>query len=153
MLLKQILTENDYEKTLKLRRLVAFLLLDVGIVGVVCYFLLVDGSDLPDFVQGFYLGASSGICLGSVILLIRAQVLLSDPERRKKARIQETDERQKTIVQNSFRYAGIVTFFASAAALFVVLPLSRPAFFALLGSMVVYAVTFLIANIALERRM
>ncbi len=153
MLIKQIFNGPDFEKSLRQRRLVAFLALGVGIVGILCYFFLLPGSGLPDFVQGFYLGAASGICLGAVILLINTLVLLSDPEKRKKAQIQETDERSRAIVSGAFQTAGMVTFFASAAALFVVLPFSAPAFFALIGAMAVYAVTFLIANVVLERKM
>lgn len=154
MMIKAIFNvPGDYEKSLRRRRLVAFLLLGVGIVGVVCYFLLVDGSGLPDFAQGFYLGGASGICLGAVILLIRTQVLLSDPEERKKAQVKEQDEREKTIVNGSFQFAGMVTFFTSAAALFVVLPLSVPAFFALLGAMMLYCLSFLAGNWYLSRKL
>ncbi len=154
MMIKAIFNvPGDYEKSLRRRRLVAFLLLGVGIVGVVCYFLLVDGSGLPDFAQGFYLGGASGICLGAAILLIRTQVLLSDPEERKKAQVKEQDEREKAIVNGSFQFAGMVTFFTSAAALFVVLPLSVPAFFALLGAMRLYCLSFLAGNWYLSRKL
>lgn len=153
MLIKLILNDADFEKSLKRRRLAGFALLLVGLVGLGCYFLLVEGSDLPDFAQGFYLGAASGISLGSVILLVRSQYLLTHPEAMKKAKIQETDERQRAIIDAAFKWAGCITFFTAAAALFVLLPLSLGAFLALLGVMALYAVSFLVMSNLLEKRM
>lgn len=153
MLIKLILNDADFEKSLKHRRLAAVALLLVGLVGLGCYFLLVEGSPLPNFAQGFYLGAASGICLGSVILLVRSQYLLTHPEAQKKARIQETDERQRSIINAAFKWAGCITFFTSAAALFVLLPLSLDAFRALIGVMALYAVSFLVMSSVLEKRM
>lgn len=153
MLIKLILNDADFKKSLKRRRLAGFALLLVGLVGLGCYFLLVEGSDLPDFARGFYLGAASGISLGSVILLVRSQYLLTHPEAMKKARIQETDERQRTILDAAFKWAGCITFFTAAAALFVLLPLSMDAFRALLWVMALYAVSFLVMSNVLEKRM
>lgn len=147
MMIKPFLhVPGDFEKTLRLRRAAAFGLLLVGGAALLSYFLLVPGSDLPDFAQGFYLGAGSGIMLGAVILLVRAQYLIGHPEARKKAQVREEDEREKAIANQSFQAAGMICFFLSAAALFVVLPFSFAAFQALLGTMVVYAVSFLLAN-------
>lgn len=147
MIMKSFLhVPGDFEKTLRLRRAAAAGLLLVGGAALFSYFLLVPGSNLPDFARGFYLGAGSGIMLGALILLVRAQYLLSRPEARKKARVREEDEREKAILNQSFQTAGMICFFLSAAALFVVLPFSFAAFNALLGAMVVYCVSFLLAN-------
>jgi len=153
MMFKLIFNSDDYEKTLKRRRLFAFAMLAVGLIGTVCYFLLVPGSGLNDYAQGFYLGASSGICLGAVILLVRAQYLLSSPDALKKAKIKETDEREKQILHSAFEAAGFVTFFVEAAALFVVLPLSMSAFKALLGVMILYSVVFVAACAWLSKKL
>lgn len=153
MLIKLILNDADFEKSLKRRKLAGFALLLVGLVGLGCYFLLVEGSDLPDFAQGFYLGAATGVTAGSVILLVRSQYLLTHPEAMKKARVQETDERQRTIIDAAFKWAGCITFFTAAAALFVLLPLSPDAFRALLAVMALYAVSFLVVSNVLEKRM
>ncbi len=144
---------HDYERSLKRRRLAAFGLLAVGLVGMACYFLLVDGGALPDFAQGFYLGAAGGCCLGAAFLLIRTQALLSDPAKRKRAKIRETDERQRQIVHSAFEWAGYVTFFAAVAALFVTLPVNMAAFRALMGIIVLYALLFLLFCLWLERKL
>ena len=153
MLMKLILCSKDFEHTLKLRRLAALALLAVGAVGFACYLLLVPGSTLSDFAQGFYLGAASGIFAGAVILLCRCQYLLTHPQAQKKARIRETDERERTILHSAFQAAGLVTFFAAAAALFVLLPLSLPAFQALLAVVAFYMLAFALSCGLLERRL
>lgn len=153
-MLMHLFDTSDYERSLRRRRLVAFGLLLVGITGVVCYLLLICDSDvLPAFARGFYLGGASGICLGAVFLLIRMQVLLSNPEARKKAKIKEQDEREKTIVNQAFQFAGIFTFFACAASLFVLVAVSPEAATAILVVVAVFAVTWLLANLYLSKKM
>lgn len=154
MLAKFLFSSGDFEKTLRRRRMFAFGMLAVGITGLVCFILFVQGNEaISEFIQGFYMGAATGISLGSVVLLIRTTYLLSHPEALKKARIKETDEREKQIVNESFRLAGIITFFTTAAALFVVLPFSFHAFYALLAITFFYSVTFLAVNFILSKRL
>ena len=59
MLIKEVTVEENYEKTLRMRRLIFAGLLLVGVVGFICYHLL--GDRLPDFARGFYLGGASGL--------------------------------------------------------------------------------------------
>lgn len=154
MLVKMILTNGgDYEKSLKQRRWAAIGMLTVGLVGFVCYFLLVPGSSLSDHAQGFYLGAASGISFGALLLLIRTQYLLTHPQAQRRAKIKETDEREQKIVHTSFEAAGAVTFFACVAAIFIVLPLSMAAFRALMAVMILYSLTFLAANVWLSKKL
>ena len=152
MLIKQLFTGGgDYEKSLKQRRWAAIGLLAVGLVGVACYFLLVPDSDLSDYARGFYLGAASGITIGALILLAKTQYLMTHPEAKRRARIRETDERQMHIVRTAAQLAGVITFFAATAAMFVVLPLSMAAFQALMAVMVLYAVSFYLSNLWLSK--
>lgn len=144
---------TDFEKSLKLRRLISLGLLAVGLIGFACYFLLVPDSSLPEFAQGFYLGAASGIVLGAVVLFFRTQYLLNHPDARKKAQVQEQDEREVTIRNKAFMTAGVVAFFVSAGALFVVLPLSIAAFRALLGTMILYGFSFVVSTAYFSRKL
>ncbi|MDE6589777.1 MAG: hypothetical protein K2K53_05415 [Oscillospiraceae bacterium] len=153
-MLMRIFDTSDYERSLRRRRLMAFGLLAVGITGVLCYlFLIHDRDTFPEFARGFYLGGASGICLGSVFLLIRIQVLLTNPQARKKARIQEQDEREKAIVNQAFQFAGMFTFFASTAALFVLVAVSMEAAGAIFAVVVVYSVTWLLASLYLSKKL
>ena len=151
MLIHLMTCGSDYEKSLKQRRLYFLAMLCVGLVGFVCYFLLVPGSSLNDYAQGFYLGAASGIVAGALILLIRTQRLLSNPEARKKAKIKETDEREVQLLHVVALAAGMITFFSAAAALFVVLPLSLEAYFALLGMVALYTLSFVVLSLVLPK--
>lgn len=154
MLVKQLLTNGeDYEKSLRQRRWAAIGMLVIGLVGFACYFLLVPGSGLSDYAQGFYLGAASGITAGALVLLVRTQYLITHPQAQRKARIEETDERKMQITRSAAQFAGVLTFFASAAALFIVLPLSMAAFQALMATMILYCFTFVAANAWLSKKL
>lgn len=48
--------------------------------------------------------------------------------------------------------AGVITFFVSAAALFILLPLCVQAYYTLLGVLALYALTFLAVNFWLSKR-
>ena len=153
-MLMKVFDTSDYDRSLRRRRLVAFGLLAVGITGIVCYLLLIHDSDtFPEFARGFYLGGASGICIGSVFLLVRTTYLLSNPEARKKAKIQEQDEREKAIINQAFQFAGMFTFFACAAAMFVLVAVSREAAMAVLGVIVVYSVSWPLANLYLSKKL
>lgn len=151
-MLMHIFDTSDFERSLRRRRLMAFGLLAVGITGLLCYLFLVQDSDaLPDFARGFYLGGASGITIGAVILLIRTTYLLSNPEARKKARIQEQDEREKAIMNQSFQFAGMFTFFAAAASLFVLVAVSLEAAAAVVAVVGVYSITWLFRMLYLSK--
>lgn len=151
MLINLMTCGSDYEKSLKQRRLYFLAMLLVGVVGFVCYFLLVPGSSLSNHAQGFYLGAATGITAGALIFLVRTQKLLTNPKAQKKARIKETDERQVKILQEAAFTAGMITFFSAAAALFVVLPLSLEAYYALLGMVALYTLSFVVLSLVLPK--
>ncbi|MBD5085202.1 MAG: hypothetical protein HDT33_09195 [Clostridiales bacterium] len=153
-MLMRLFDTSDYERSLRRRRLLSFGLLAVGLTGIICYFLLIDGRDaLPEFAQGFYLGGASGICIGAVFLLVRMQYLLTHPEAQKKAKIQEQDEREKAIMNQAFQFAGMFTFFASAASMFVLVAVSMAAARAVLGVVAVYSIAWLLANIYLSKKL
>lgn len=153
-MLMRMFDTSDYDRALRRRRLLSFGLLAVGITGLVCYILLIHDSDvLSDYARGFYLGAASGITLGAVILLTRMQYLLTHPEARKRAKIREQDEREKTIINQSFQFAGMFTFFASAASMFVLVAVSREAAMAVFCVIVVYAVTWPLASLYLSKKL
>ena len=153
-MLMKVFDTSDYDRSLRRRRLVAFGLLAVGITGIVCYLLLIHNSDtFPEFARGFYLGGASGICIGAVILLVRTTYLLSNPEARKKAKIQEQDEREKAIMNQAFQFAGMFTLFAAAGSLFVLVAVSMEAALAVLGVVAAYSIAWVAANIYLSKKL
>lgn len=153
-MLMRMFDTSDYDRSLRRRRLMAFGLLAVGITGLLCYIFLIHNSEvLSDYARGFYLGAASGITIGSVILLIRMQYLLTHPEARKKAKIQEQDEREKAIINQAFQFAGMFTFFAAVASMFVLVAVSTTAALAVFGVIVVYAVSWPLASLYLSKKL
>ena len=153
-MLMHMFSGPDFDRSLRRRRLMALGLLLVGVTGLVCYFLLVHDSEvLSDYARGFYLGGASGISLGAVVLVVRTQYLLTHPEARKKAKIQEQDEREKAIINQSFQFAGMFTFFAAVASMFVLVAVSREAAAAILAVVTVYAVVWLLSNLYLSKKL
>lgn len=153
-MLMRMFDASDYDRSLRRRRLMALGLLAVGVMGLGCYFLLVHDSEvLSDHARGFYLGAATGVCLGALILLIRMQYLLTHPEARKKAKIQEQDEREKAIISQSFQFAGMFTFFAAAASMFVLVAVSVAAAKAVFSVVIVFSAAFLLSNFYLSKKL
>lgn len=74
------------------------------------------------------------------------------PERWKKARIQETDERSQRLTAQAAQLAGVATFFLQALAAFVLVAVDPMLVKVLLGSMLAYILFFLGARAALARR-
>lgn len=152
MLIQKITPVKDYDKTLKLRRLWAIAMLTISLVGFVCYGLLVPSSDLSSHAKGFYLGAATGLFSGALVLLWRTRRVMDSPEAKRKARIEEMDERRTHIINKAYVYAGLFTFFMAALGVFIVVPLSMDAYYALLSVMAVYVLAFVIASFWLARR-
>ena len=154
MLIKTILTGNgDYSACLRQRRWAALALLAMGLVGFLCWFFLVPDSHLSEHARGFYLGAASGITAGSLLLLIRTQYLITHPQAQRKTKIKETDERELHITRSAAQIAGGLTIFGAALSLFVVLPLSREAYYALLGVILLYTALFFLSALWLSRKL
>ena len=154
MLVKQLLTGgNDYGKSLKQRRWAAIGLLVIGLVGFACYFLLVPDSGLSDHAQGFYLGAATGITVGALVLLAKTQYLMTHPEAQRRAKIKETDERELQITRTAAQMAGGITIFGVALSLFVILPLSREAYYALFGTLMLYTAAFFASSRWLSKKL
>ena len=152
MLIKKATFSKDYDKSLKLRCLYFGAMVLIGLVGFVCYYLLVPGSSLSAYAQGFYLGAATGITAGGLVMLLRTLYVMKNPAAKRKARIEETDERQQLITMKAAMFAGMFTFFLAAGAVFVVLPFSAEAYYALICVMATYCLGFVGANFWLSRR-
>ena len=93
---------GDYGKNLRQRRWAFLAILAIGLVGLGCYVWLVPDSGLGDYAQGFYLGGACGITGAGLGLLMRNEWMLRHPEKWKRARIQETDERSQRIVAQAY---------------------------------------------------
>lgn len=152
MLVKNFTDGSDYHKALRQRRLAALAMLALGLIGLACALLLVPESNLSDHAKGFYTGGATGLILGALVLLVRIQLLIKNPEAQQKAKIKEKDERNQQIVNQSAQVAGVVTVFTMAASLFVLIPLNFTAYVTVICVILFYSIVFLVANLWLTYR-
>ena len=154
MILKMMTSHaGDYGKNLRQRRWAILAILAIGLVGLGCYLWLVPNSGLGDYAQGFYLGGACGITGTGLGLLIRNEWMLRHPEKWKRARIQETDERSQRISAQAAQLAGVGVFFLQALAAFVLVAVDRRLVTVLLCSMAVYMALFLGTRFGLSRKL
>lgn len=155
MILKWM-TQNaggNYSKSLRQRSWEALAIMAIGLTGLGCYLWLVPGSGLSDHARGFYLGGACGITAGGLGLLVRSQWMLRHPEKWRKARIQETDERNQRITSQAAQLAGVGVFFLQALAAFLLVAVDRRLVTVLLCSMAAYVLLFLGAQFGLSRKL
>lgn len=154
MILKMMTNHSgDYGKNLRQRRWAFLAILAIGLVGLGCYVWLMPDSGLGDYARSFYLGGACGITGGSLGLLVRNEWMLRHPEKWKRARIQETDERSQRINAQSAQLAGVGVFFLQALAAFVLVAVDRRLVTVLLCSMAVYMALFLGTRFSLSRKL
>ena len=144
---------KDYAKELRQRRRGFLVILAIGLVWLGCNVWLVPHYDLNDYVRSFYLGGACGITAGGLGLLIRSQWMLRHPEKWRKARIQETDERNQRITAQAAQMAGEGVFFLQALAAFLLVAVDRRLVTVLLCSMAAYVLLFLGAQFGLSRKL
>ena len=155
MILKRM-TQNaggDYSKSLRQRSWAALAILAIGLAGLGCYVWLVPGSGLSDHAQGFYLGGACGITAGGLGLLIRSQWMLRHPEKWRKARIQETDERNQRITAQAAQIAGRWIQILQVPIVLVLLLVDLRLALVIVCFMGLYSLLYLIARSILVRRM
>lgn len=154
MILKKMTNHSgDYGKNLRQRRWAFLAILAIGLVGLGCYVWLVPDSGLGDYARSFYLGGACGITGGGLGLLVRNEWMLRHPEKWKRARIQETDERSQRISAQAAQLAGVGVFFLQALAAFVLVAVDRRLVTVLLCSMAAYMALFLGTRFGLSRKL
>ena len=97
-------------------------------------------------------GGASGITGAALANLLRNEWMLRHPERWKKARIQETDERSQRLTAQAAQLAGVATFFSRPWPPLSLVAVDPMLVKVLLGSMLAYILFFLGARAALARR-
>lgn len=103
--------------------------------------------------RGSTWGGACGITGAGLGLLMRNEWMLRHPEKWKRARIQETDERSQRIVAQAAQLAGVGVFFLQALAAFVLVAVDRRLVTVLLCSMAVYVLLFLGGQFGLSRKL
>ena len=78
------------------------LLLALGLCGELL------GLAIPEYMCGFYTGAGTGLIAVAIVMGIKHRRLIRDEEKIKKARLEMSDERLRTISKAAFRMAAVV---------------------------------------------
>lgn len=152
MMLNKMTSGPDYGRNLRQRRWAFLVVLLIGLVGLGCYVLLVPGSGLADYAQGYYLGSACGLMGVGLVLGLRNEWMLRHPEKWKKARIQETDERSQHLTTQAAQLAGVGVLVLQALACYVLVAVDQDLVKVLLASMVAYVVLFQGCRVILARR-
>lgn len=147
MIAKTAFVSTDYQKTVRYQTRLFAGAEFLGLVGLICYYALVRGSTLSDFVQGLYMGVSTGLIFAGGIGLARLQYLKKNPQAQKKAAIEATDEREQAVTQKALNTAGLIHFYLAVAAMLVLAPIDMTAFWVLFGLMLLYCAAFVIARV------
>lgn len=103
-------TDEAYRNIVKRKAVVAGCLMALGIVAIAAftaakYIFMVE---MDDFMSGFFVGAGTGLFFAGGALMIKRIMLLKDEKKLKKARIAESDERNRTISEAALRAATVV---------------------------------------------
>ncbi|MDD3206333.1 MAG: hypothetical protein PHS74_11475 [Lachnospiraceae bacterium] len=99
----EILTDDDYRAYLNKKKPVYAVLFLAGIITILITQLaqFVWKVELMDYMHGFYTGIGVGLLVIAIFLYARNRRTLGSPERLRKERIKNTDERNLKIGQKS----------------------------------------------------
>lgn len=111
---KEIVTDEDYKKSLKKKMIAYRVLFLLGLITIVTFQIAREWFQmtLPDFMMGFYSGIGAGLIGVSLILTLKTRRILRSPEALRRSRIKNTDERNVNISAKSMRTALFVLLIA-----------------------------------------
>lgn len=114
-------TNETYRKIVKRKAFIAGVIMVLGAATIaadlVAQFLL--GPEMNDFRKGFFSGAGTGLFFGGAILMIKRIAMLKSEDKLKKARIEESDERNRKIADIAMRIATVILLAAMYVAMIV----------------------------------
>lgn len=107
-------TNEEYARVIKKRMVFYAGLFLLGVITLVV-FLGMDLNEkfgVAEDIMSFFTGIGSGLIGGSAVLIMKNKWLLKDDEKLRKARIEESDERNMKIVSESMKVTMLVQFIA-----------------------------------------
>lgn len=113
--------DEEYIKDIK-KKMKTFVL--IGVVGLVTMAITELAVyqwnvDLSSHMHGFYLGAETGIIIAAIILWIKHKYLLTNKDKLKECRLNQSDERVQEIRGKSFKVAATVLLIALYGIAFI----------------------------------
>lgn len=144
---------KNYGKALRLRRRSFLAILAIGLVWLGCNVWLVPNYDLSDYARTYYLGGAWGMTGGGLVLLGHNEWMLRHPEKWKRARIRETDERSQRINAGAAQIAVTWMNILQIPAMLVLVVVDMRLALVLVEVMGVYSLLFLVARSYLSRKL
>lgn len=114
-------SDEEYIKDIKKKMKLFVLVGIVGIATMVITELAVNqgGIKLNSRIHDFYLGAQTGIIFAAIILWIKHKYLLTNKDKLKESRLNQSDERVHEIREKSFKAAAIVLLVSLYGIIFI----------------------------------
>lgn len=109
-------TSNEEYKSILKKRIVIYAVLAI-IGAATAVIALIFGND--DYTSGFFSGVGTGICVASVIFIVRSVLLLKNEAKLKADRLKNCDERNCAISFKASRAAALGIFVVAYCAAFV----------------------------------
>lgn len=154
-IMAQVTSDRDYEKVLKKRMYIFYAYIILGIITDILAFKFSTGDTayLSSFLSGVYSGTGTGLLVCGVIMLIRTKKILKDEVKLKEKRLQEQDERNRTIMQKSMYTAALILIFLVYLALLISGIFNLVVFWTLWIIAVVYMVIFVLLSFYYNKKM
>lgn len=147
-------SNEEYRKIVRKKMRAALIGMAVGLLTILASFAVVEIFELPldSHMQGFYSGVGTGILAASIVIWARYWIMLKDEEKLKRSRIDLSDERNKEISNAAFRVASLVLIIALYLAAFILGIWYPVVIKVLMGLVLVFAITYLVAYTVLSRK-
>lgn len=140
-------------KRKKVQRGVQRGLIFLGLVMLGTCVVLARLGRLEGAVEGFYLGAGTGLTVGGLALRLADRWKRRTPERDARADLDLQDERNQEISRRAVLSAGTVVLLALCAVMLAAWPLSRPVFWLAFALVLLYALSYLLAFVYFWRKL
>jgi hypothetical protein len=102
--------DEEYKKAVKLKMNAMIVTFLIGVMTLTCFLLAknVWAFAISQETLSIYSAFGSGLIAVSVAQWIKHKLILADPEKRKKSRLEHTDERIREISNKAFKIARIL---------------------------------------------
>lgn len=142
-------TEKDYREILKKRIYLFYTFILLGGITLILSYIFSNGKTayLSPFLSGLYTGIGVGLFVCGIAFLIKTKKILKDEKKLKEKKLEEQDERNKTIAQKTMSTTGIVLLFSIYLGLIVSGIFNMIVFWTLWVLVMVYFIIFFICYI------
>lgn len=137
----------------KVQRCVQWGLVFLGLVMLGTCVVLAGLGRLEGAVEGFYLGAGTGLTVGGLGLRLADRWRRRTPERDARADLNLQDERNQEISRRAVLSAGVAVLVALCGVMLAAWPLSRPVFWLAFALVLLYALAYLLAFVYFWRKL